>query len=345
MKSVELTKIKKFSLIDIPKPKITNKNDILIKVKSVGLCGSDIHYYKTGRIGNQIVKYPFIIGHEMSGIIEEVGDRASKLKKGDRVAIDPLVSCYQCDQCRLGRYHTCRNQKFLGCPGQIEGCLKEFIVLPEKCCYPIPEKMDYDTAVLCEPLSIGYYAVSFAENLKNKNIGIFGAGPIGLSVLITAKYLGANKIYTVDKLDYRLGIAKNQGAFWTGNINKTDCVKEINKLESNQLDFIFECCGEQEAVDKSLQLLKPGGKLIIIGIPEFESYTFDAHLMRRNELTVQNIRRQNEYMGKTIKAVSKNKLNPDFMITHHFKLEETEKAFQLLSNYGDNMIKAIINFD
>ena len=344
MKAVELTKIKKFSYIDIPKPKIKNNTDVLIKVKSVGLCGSDIHYYKTGRIGNQIVKYPFIIGHEMSGIIEEAGDRAS-VKVGDRVAIDPLVSCFQCYQCKIGRYNTCRNQKFLGCPGQLEGCLKEYIVLPASCCYPIPEKMSYNTAVLCEPLSIGYYATSFADTLKNKNIGIFGAGPIGLSVLIAGKHLGANKIYVFDKLGYRLDIAKTQKAFWTGNVDKIDCVAEINKLENNQLDYIFECCGEQSAVDQALQLVKPGGKFIIIGIPEFESYSFDAHLMRRNELTVQNVRRQNEYMDKTIKAVYKNKLNPDFMITHHFKLEETEKAFQLLSDYKDNIIKAVITFD
>lgn len=345
MKVAQLTNINKIDIIDIETPTIKTDKDVLIKVKRVGICGSDIHYYKTGKIGYQIVKYPFIIGHEMSGVVEEIGLNVSRVKVNDKVTIDPLIYCSECDQCKIGRFHTCRNQKFLGCPSQLEGCLKEYIVMPENCCYPIPDNMNFDSAVLCEPLSIGYYSTSFADSLKDKKIAILGSGPIGLSVLIISKAQKVAKVYITDLLDYRLKIAKKHGADWIGNPQDAESIKELMELEKYQLDYVFECCGKQEAVDVGTELLKPGGKLIIVGIPEFENYSFNAHAMRRTEITIQNIRRQNEYVDKTIDYVSKKIINPEFIITHHFSLSEAEKAFNLVFNYQDNVIKAIIDID
>jgi L-iditol 2-dehydrogenase len=345
MKAAQLTNIDKIDIINLDNPTIKTDKDVLIKVMRVGICGSDIHYYKTGKIGFQVVKYPFIVGHEMSGVVEEIGLGVTKVRVNDRVAIDPLIYCEICDQCTIGRFNTCRSQKFLGCPSQMEGCLKEYIVMPEKCCYPIPEEMSYETAVLCEPLSIGYYSTTFADSLKDKKIAILGAGSIGLSVLLISKAHKASKIYVTDLLDYRLKIAKKNGADWTGNPHNADSIKEIIKDEKYKMDYVFECCGMQEASELGLELLKPGGKFIIIGIPEFENYNFNAHIMRRNEITIQNIRRQNEYMDKTIKIVANKIVNPDFMITHHFPLSEAGKAFDIVSNYKDNVIKAIIDFD
>jgi L-iditol 2-dehydrogenase len=345
MLAVQLIGLKKINTIQMDKPEIKKNNEVLIKVKRVGICGSDIHYYKTGKIGSQIVTDPFIIGHEMSGVVEKVGPMVSKIKAGDRVAVDPLIYCSKCDQCKIKRFHTCRNQEFLGCPGQIEGCLKEYIVLPEICCFPIPVDISYDEAVLCEPLSVACYSAAFAQNLKGKKIGILGAGPIGLGVLLFSEMLNAGKIYITDILDYRLEAAGKQGAGWTGNPEKIDCVKEILSLEKDQLDYVFECCGKQEAVNQGLQLLKPGGKLIIVGIPEFDDFYFNAHIMRRNEITIQNVRRQNNSMKKTISYVAKRKINPAFMISHHFSLSEISKAFELVSGYQDNVLKAVIDFE
>ncbi len=345
MKAAQLTNINKIDIIDVEPPTIKRDKDVLIKVKRVGICGSDIHYFKTGRIGYQIVKYPFIIGHEMSGIVEEIGLNVSRVKVNDIVAVDPLIYCSECDQCKIGRFHTCRNQTFLGCPGQMEGCFKEYIVMPEQCCYPLPDSMNYDSAALCEPISIAYYSTTFADSLKGKKIAILGSGSIGLSVLIISKAQKAEKIYVTDLLDYRLKIAKKHGADWTGNAQDSDSIKELMNIEKYQLDYVFECCGKQEAVDVGTELLKPGGKLIIVGIPEFENYSFNAHAMRRTEISIQNIRRQNECVDKTIDYVNKKIINPEFMITHHFPLSETEKAFNLVSNYQDNVIKAIIDFD
>ena len=227
----------------------------------------------------------------------------------------------------------------------MEGCLKEYIILPENCCYPVPLNMSFENAMLCEPISIGFYATSFANSLKGKKIGILGMGPIGLSVLLISKAFNTSKVYATDLLDYRLEIAKMQGADWTGNPAKINCVKKILDLEKYQLDYVFECCGKQEAVDQGIMLLKPGGKLVIVGIPEFDNYFFNVHLMRRNEIVIQNVRRQNEYVDKTIELLKNNIIDPAFMATHNFPLLETEKAFDLVANYKDNVIKAVINID
>jgi L-iditol 2-dehydrogenase len=129
MKSAKLTGIREIELLEVPDPKIINSTDVLIKMTTVGVCGSDMHYFTTGRIGDQVVAYPFTIGHEGAGIVENVGSDVTRVKPGDRIAIDPAMPCGQCDQCKAGRSHTCRKLRFLGCPGQAEGCLSEYIVI------------------------------------------------------------------------------------------------------------------------------------------------------------------------------------------------------------------------
>ena len=161
MKKVVLSKIKTLELVEKEIPEILNDNDVLLKIDSVGVCGSDMHYYNEGKIGDQIIDFPFTIGHEFSGYVERRGKKVTGLKTGDLVAVDPLLSCGKCSQCLQGREHTCLDQKFLGCPGQAEGCLSDYIVVPAKNCYPVPKGMNGELAALIEPLSIGYYAVQF----------------------------------------------------------------------------------------------------------------------------------------------------------------------------------------
>ena len=141
MKAMVLTELNQLEMREIPGPVIASENDVIIRMGAVGVCGSDIHYYKEGNIGNQVVRYPFRVGHEGSGTVEEVGNDVKSLKPGERVAIDPAISCWQCDQCLGGRPHTCRNLAFLGCPGQAEGCLSDYIIMPEVCLHPISEKI------------------------------------------------------------------------------------------------------------------------------------------------------------------------------------------------------------
>ena len=345
MKSMKLTGIRQMELMEVPKPGIVNDNDVLIKMKTVGVCGSDVHYYVSGKIGSQVVKYPFTVGHEGAGIIEEVGTAVTMVKPGDRIAIEPAMNCGECDQCLAGRPHTCRNLKFLGCPGQAEGCLSEYIVMPQHCCIPIRDAMTFDQAAIAEPLAIGVYAVKQSIPMEGAKIGIMGVGPIGESVMLPSLALGASKVYVTDKIDERLKLAKQNGASWTGNPDNTDIVTAIKELEPLLLDVVFECCGKQEALDQAIALLKPGGKLMLIGIPEFGRWSFSVDEARRKEICIQNVRRQNHSTQVALEMINEGIVNVDNWATHRFKLEDTKAAFDMVAGYRDGVLKAMIDFE
>jgi len=231
--------------------------------------------------------------------------------------------------------------QFLGCPGQLAGCLSEFIVMPEECCHD-SRGLTADQAALVEPLTIGHYAVRLSGDLEGKKIGILGSGPIGLSVLLAAKTAGASEVYMTDRLDYRLDVARRQGAAWTGNPDRMDIVADILGREPLELDAIFECCGEQSALDQALALCKPMGRIVIVGIPETDRTAFAVHDARRKGVTFIHVRRQNECISAVIDLTDQGRIKPDFMITHRFSLDEAAEAFKLLADYRDGIIKAIV---
>lgn len=340
-----LTGLNRLEMKEIPDLVITSDDDVIIRMGAVGVCGSDIHYYTEGNIGNQVVKYPFRVGHEGSGTVAEVGRNVKSVKPGDRVAIDPAISCWKCDQCLGGRPHTCRNLAFLGCPGQAEGCLSEYINMPEECLHPVSENISLGVAALSEPLSIGLYASEISIPMKGVKAGILGAGPIGISVLLPLLTMGAGKIYMTDRINDRVKKAIQFGATWGGNPDEEDVVSEILRNEPEMLDVVFECCGDQEAMDQAVELLKPGGKLMVIGIPPFDRWSFPVDVLRHKEITIQNVRRQVNRVGKTLEMISEGKLKPETMITHRFSFRDTKEAFDLVSSYGDGVLKAMIHFD
>lgn len=342
MNAVQLTGLRQMALRTVPDPELRRPDDVLLRIRAVGVCGSDVHYYTTGRIGSQVVAYPFAVGHEASGVVEAVGPAVRRVKPGDRVAIDPPVSCHTCDQCRGGRHHTCRTLKYLGCPGQLEGCLGELLVMPEECCFPVPESMTFAAAALIEPLSIGVYAVRQSIPMQGARVGILGMGPIGCSVMLPALAAGAGAVYVTDRIDSRCELARAHGASWAGNPDREDIVAEVSRREPLLLDVVFECCGQQSALDQAVALLKPGGKLMIIGIPEFDRYSFDVETARRRELCFQNVRRQNGCVQAALDLVTSGKVRPGFMVTHTFPLARAQEAFDLVAAYGDGVLKAIV---
>lgn len=340
-----LTGIRKMEMTSAPEPLLINATDIRIKLASIGVCGSDIHYYSEGKIGTQVVEYPFAVGHECSATVVEVGREVEHVKVGDLVVVDPAVHCGHCDQCLSGRPHTCRNNRFLGCPGQLEGCLSEYIVMPAFTCFPVTGKMNPVQAALIEPFSIGVYSVQLAQiEHKTTSAVIFGAGPIGLSILLKLLADGVKNVGMVEPLDYRLNKAKEIGAQYFINPEKQDVEAEVQKQEELLVDVAFDASGEQDAVTNAVKVLKPGGKLVLVGIPPSAQYTFDMDLMRRKELTIINVRRQNHCVEEAIDLVISGKADVEKMVTHHFSLDETATAFDIVEGYKDGAIKAMINF-
>ena len=343
MQAILQTNIRKLELQNVDTPTLQSDTDVLLKINRVGVCGSDIHYYETGRIGKNVVTFPFRIGHECAATVIETAKSVDRVKPGDQVAIDPAISCGQCDQCRAGRENTCRNLKFLGCPGELLGCLSEFLVMPQQCLYPTHNRVTLDQAALCEPLSIGIYAVKQANLKPDSTIAILGSGPIGLCVMIAAKALGNHTAFMTDKINDRVQFARKNGAALVANPNEQDIVKELLNAQPLGLDAAFECAGEQETIDHAIDLLKPGGSLLIVGIPREKRLTFDIAKARRKELTFFNIRRQNNCVQPAIDLIADKKINADFLITHPFPLNQTPQAFDLVADYRDGVIKAMIN--
>jgi L-iditol 2-dehydrogenase len=343
MKAAQLTGPRTLEIRKVPLPPLPADDQVLLKIGAVGICGSDIHYYQRGRIGDQVVEYPFTIGHECAATVEMCGPQCGDLAPGDRVAVDPAVSCGTCDQCRAGRFHTCRNLLFLGCPGQLSGCLAEFLLMPARNCYRLPENLSLVQAVLAEPLSIGIHAVDFLQRGGAGGIAILGAGPIGLSVLFAARATGLRDISVTDKIEARTRAAARAGAVWSGNPEKTDVVADILSRKPG-LEAVFECCGDAEALDQAVELLDPGGILVIVGIPETDRVSLDIHRLRRGEIRIQNVRRQNRCTSRAIQLLSEGAVDGSSMITHTFGLDEAGRALETVSAYADGVIKAIVTF-
>jgi len=345
MKAATLTGIRRFEVRQVPEPDITHDTDVLIRIKMVGICGSDIHYFTTGRIGSQIVQFPFIIGHEAAGVVKRTGQKVRKVKPGQRVAIDPAVYCGRCDQCRAGRENTCRELLFLGCPKQLDGALCEYVVLPENCCFPIKERTTFEQATLSEPLAIAVYAVERSHLPARADIGILGVGPIGMSVFHVLRTKKVGNVYATDKTPERLKFSRQLNPRWCGNPDHVDVVKEISNLEPLLLDVVYECSGDKEAFVQAIKLLKPGGTLVLVGIPVIDEISFPIHELRRKEITLVNVRRQAHCTQKAIDLLERRRINIDAMVTHHFPLEETRQAFELVANYQDGVMKAMIAVD
>ena len=343
MKVVYLTALRELEIRDLPQPKLDRPDDVLLRIDRVGICGSDVHYYMRGRIGDQEVQYPATIGHECSGTVVQLGPAPQRLAPGDRVAIEPAIHCGHCDQCRIGRVNTCRSMKFQGCPGGAPGAMAEFCVLPAQNCLPIPDDMTFDQATLIEPLSIGLYSVRMAELAAGARIAVLGAGPIGLGVLLCAKAVVECTALVTDLLDERLEVARLCGADWTGNPEHDDVYAKITEQVPSGLDVVLECSGDPEIIDPAQRLLTPGGMLVLVGIPSAPRLSFDSHHMRRHELTFKNVRRQKGCAEPAIRMIGQRRLDPTPLLTHRFPLEKIVEGFELVAGYRDGVVKAVID--
>jgi L-iditol 2-dehydrogenase len=345
MKSFKLTGLRAMQLVDVPEPKLERPTAVLVRMGAVGVCGSDIHYFTTGRIGCQVVEYPFAVGHECAGTVAEVGSGVEHLRRGDRVAIEPAMACGKCDQCLSGRENTCRHNRFLGCPGQAEGSLAEFLVMPEENCFKIADNLSLGEATVSEPLAIAIYAVRQAGLRPADRVGILGLGPIGRTVQLAAVDAGCGPIYSTDLIEARCIAARDAGFTFVANPTQENSIEAILQREPLGLDVVFECCGQQAALDDAAELLRPGGTLAIIGIPEVERISFNPETIRRRELTIVNIRRQRGCVSAALDLVARKQNEVRQLITHHLPFAASDEAFDLVANYRDGVVKAMIEFE
>ena len=343
MKAVLMTALKKVELLEVPEPPAPGPQEVLLAIESVGVCGSDVHYYNDGRVGDQIITLPYAVGHECSATVLAVGAGVKRVKAGDRVAVEPAISCGQCDQCRAHRHHTCRKLQFLGTPNQREGCLRERLIMPEENCFPLAAKTTLDQGALVEPLSIAVYSARLGAPQPGHTVAVLGTGPIGVGVLLVLRQMGVEKVYASEPLAYRREHARQLGARHTLDPFAGDIAQAWQPVEPLGFDIVYECCGQQEAVDDALRLLKPGGTLVLVGIPTVNRISLAMDLARRKEITLRNVRRQNECVTPALKFIESGAIPMHKLQTHTFPLTKASEAFDLVANYRDGVIKAMIH--
>ncbi len=336
-----LTGIEKMEIRDVPVPE-PGPGEVLIRVRHVGVCGSDVHYYKRGRIGGQIVEYPFIIGHEAAGTVSKTGKGVAGFSEGDAVAIEPGMPCRACGACLAGKPNLCPDVKFLGTP-PVEGAFREFIVMPAGNILPLPAGIDTALGALVEPLGVGLYAVDLARPFPGASVAVFGCGPIGLSIIICSLLAGAGEVVAVEKIPERAALAKKIGAGAVINPDESDPVREILRLTGGAgADFTYEAAGEQETLSWCAESAALLGKVVIAGIPEQDAWVFPSHTSRRKELVLQNVRRSAFTPERVIALLGGGRISAEGIITHRFPLSEVENALRLASEYGDGVVKAMI---
>jgi len=343
MRQAYLTAPGRFEVREVADPVEIGPNDVLVRLKAIGVCGSDRHYFTEGRIGSQVVEYPFTVGHECAGVVERVGRAVGRVGVGDRVVVDPAMPCGECEWCRGGRENVCPHMRFLGCPGQVEGALKELLVMPERCLFHLPDSLSFDDGVVIEPAAICAYAVKQSRLDAAETVAVLGCGPIGLLTLACARASGRRRAFASDLVAERIEAAKRLGADVSLNPNDGDIVETIlEATDGRGVDVVYECAGKQETLDQAMRIAAPGGRISIIGIPSTLRVELIPDMTRRKELLLINVRRQNGMVERTIELAASGAVPVRDLVTHHFPLERVAEAFDLVVTYRDGVLKAII---
>ncbi len=343
MKAVRLVKPYCFSLNQEALPAV-QADQVLLRVEAVGVCGSDIHMYKGVSYDQEEHIEPLILGHEFSGLIESTGERVSHVRAGERVAVEAGIHCGVCEFCLRGYTNLCPHMRFCGTPPN-DGALRAYMAWPAHLVYPMPECLSYEDGVMAEVYGIALHSVSLANMRAGMTAAVLGAGPIGLSVVqLLHKTSGVLSLFATDLLDYRLDMAKKMGAHAVCNAGNGNAVEFIlDATQGRGVDVVFECAGAPETFQQSVQIAGRGGKVVVIGIPDDDRIAFSAAAARRKGLTIRFDRRSLFTYAKVIQMIAKGVLDSASLVTHHFPLEETQKAYEIVSQYKDGVIKAIIH--
>jgi L-iditol 2-dehydrogenase/L-idonate 5-dehydrogenase len=322
-------------------------HDVEVRMKAVGICGSDVHHFKHMRCANFIVKKPMVIGHECAGIVEEIGSEVKSLQIGDRVALEPGISCKQCQLCKDGRYNLCRQMKFFGSPPN-NGALANLVVHPENLCFKLPDNVSLEEGAMCEPLSVGVHACRRAKVSPQTRVLIIGAGPIGLVTMLAGRAFGAPKVVIVDIDDHRLSFAKALGADETIQVSTDiqDMGEEVVKIHNamgGSVDLSFDCVGFSKTMSVALNATRAGGKVCLVGLGQSEM-TIPLTPAAAREVDIIGIFRYRNTWPLCIEFLRSGKIDVKPLITHRFEFtqDQVEEAFET-SARGGNAIKVMFN--
>jgi L-iditol 2-dehydrogenase len=332
MKAAFLEKPGKLNIKEIEEPACGN-DEVTVHIKATGVCGSDLHYFKEGRVGTNVVKGPHILGHESAGEIVEVGKNVLSLTVGDRVTIEPGVPCLRCGFCLSGRYNLCNDIHFLGAP-PYHGTFREYVAHHSLFVHKLPENVSFQEGAFVEPLSVGYNAIKKAGVSPGESVLIIGAGTIGLSCLQMVKNAGAGFTAISDIDEYRLLIAKKLGA------DKAILAKK-EKIEPLSYDCVIEATGAGESYAIAVEAIKKGGRIVVVGMSNTPA-SFDFMSLLRKEAPLFTVYRYANCYKPVLNLLEAEKINVGEMVSHVFSLDDIEKAFLTAEDPSENKMKILV---
>lgn len=344
MRSAPLVAPKRLDIVDLPRPEGPRAGEILVRMKAVGLCGSDMHWWAEGRIHSTPARYPQILGHEPVGEVVEVGTGVHHLRAGDRVSLEPSLTCGHCEFCLSGRHNLCVRSVFMGGP-DAPGFLRDYVTIPAHNADPIPAELDWRQATLMEPVAVWIHTYELAPVRIGDTVAVIGAGSIGLLGIAMARQAGAELVFACDRVDHRVRMAKEMGADVALNLPEGDFEDAVmQKTSGRGVDIVFDAAGSPETIDLGMRVARSGGRFVLIGIPEPLTFNVDLHVAMAKELNIQAMKRSN-HKGRAAGAMLAAGRIPVSLITHTLPLEKAQEGFELLSNYADSVGKLIFDFD
>ncbi|MBI5961263.1 MAG: alcohol dehydrogenase catalytic domain-containing protein [Chloroflexi bacterium] len=350
MKAALLYGARDFRVEEVAVPPDPQRGEVVIRIGSVGVCGSDLHTYQDGRIGDTVVANPMVLGHEFAGTVAALGAEAyngfhQPLALGQRVAVEPGKPCWHCDRCEQGDPNLCRHLGFMGLWPD-NGALQEYLVVPARNCFPIPDALSMEDGALLEPLGVAIHAADLGKVRIGESVAVIGCGPIGLMILRLAKLSGAKAVYAFDQFGWRLDKAKSWGADEVINITETDAIKALIKANGGHgVDVVFEVAWGGAAVGEAIEMADLGARVVLVGIPGSDRAEFKHSTARRKGLTILMSRRMKHTYPRTIELAVNRSLVLTDLVTHRFDLDHTADAFALNTDYRDGVNKVMVNLE
>lgn len=341
MKTAVMTDLMKVEIQNRPIP-VPKDNEVLVKVEYVGICGSDLHYYEAGRIGDFVVKTPFVLGHEAGGTVVETGSAVTNLKAGDRVALEPGKTCGECEFCKQGKYNLCEDVVFFATP-PVDGVFQEYVAHEAGLCFRLPDNVSTMEGALIEPLAVGMHAAMQGGAKLGQTAVVTGAGCIGLVSLLSLKAMGVSKVIVVDVMEKRLKKALDLGADAVINGKEEDTAARIQELTQGKgFDLGIETAGSQITAAQLIKSAKKGGTIVFVGYSPSGEMTLPMGTALDKELTFKTVFRYRNIYPAAIEAVASGKIKIKDIVTNYFELDDIQNALDSCVENKADIVKGVI---